>query len=92
MSAVIESISVDHNPLCGGLLPGVRPGVDGWYWCQREGYVAPEIVHVLVTKLARGSKVFTVSEGELAFAGSTYDSDRTKWFGPIAPPPAWGRL
>lgn len=75
----------EQTDLAGALAPGVRPMVDGWYWCQRKGYMAPEVVH-----LARG-RLMSIS-GVTTFAGSAYDADTTKWYGPINPPTCWGKF
>lgn len=89
----VVQIRLDRNPAPGALAPGVRPGVDGWYWCKREGFAAPECVYI-VTPYARAAadegKVYSINFGERPFITSEYNRDDTKWFGPMQPPPAVG--
>lgn len=92
MSAVAPiKLSRSENP--GGLVPGALPGVDGWYWCQCEGYAAPEVVYVIAPGNGADrspGKALSMS-GEYRLIGSRYDSDKANWFGPISPPAGWDR-
>lgn len=82
----LKAQMTEQTDLAGALALGVRPMVDGWYWCQRHEYVAAEIVHV-----ARG-RLMSVGGTMLMLAGSSYDTDTTKWYGPITLPACWGKF
>lgn len=89
MSGEIVQIKFDRKSEPGALAPGVRPGVDGWYWCKRSGFSAPECVYVVAPysrAAADDGKVYSISRGEQPFLTSSYNADDVKWFGLIVPP------
>lgn len=91
-------MNVDRDQNGGVLAPGVRPGLSGWYWCQRAEYSAPECVyfHASAPDVVgrEHSRIMTISTGDIEFSGSMYDRDDTYWYGPIGAPLAclaWGK-
>lgn len=90
MTKEVVQVALDRSPHPGALKPGVRPGVDGWYWCKRQGFAAPECVYVIApySRAADEGKVFSVNHGEQQFLASSYAADDVKWFGPVSPPAA----
>ena len=76
----------------GELKPGVRPYESGWYWARREGFAMPECVHFRAPVAGVQDDRATISSvcgGERHFAGTSYDSDSTRWYGPLSQPACW---
>lgn len=89
----VQEMRLARDTANGALKPGLLPGATGWYWTQRPGFLAPEVVHVMPPdpRVAPTGKVRALT-GEFDLIGTDYGHPDTRWYGPFQAPLGWDRF